>query len=179
MKKALLLVLILSATVWAQKDISIGVFGGANVPIVQDDAKSGSDFGIKAKFSPIPMIAAAAFFEARTFGDPTFTLGSIEYTTPGGNVTSFGAEALIGNTGGGPGPHFYWAIGISSYKWTRDNWEDVTEVGYHLGPGLEVGLPAKFGVEIRGKFELVPTGGDGSRKNAIMLVGVNYHIGIM
>ena len=179
MKKALLLVLILSSTVWAQKDISVGPFGGVNVPIVQDDAKSGSDFGIKAKFSPMPMIAGAVFFEARTFGDPTFMLGTTEYTTSGGNVTSFGAEALIGNTGGGPGPHFYWAIGISSYKWTRDNWEDVSKVAYHIGPGLEVGLPANVGVEIRGKFELVPTDNDGSRKNVIMLVGVNYHFGLM
>jgi hypothetical protein len=179
MKKALLLVLILTSTVWAQKDISIGAFGGVNIPIVQEDTKSGSDFGIKAKFSPIPMIAGAAFFEARTFGDASFTLGATEYTTPGGNVTSFGVEALIGSTGGGPGPHLYWAVGISSYKWTRDNWEDVSKVGYHFGPGLEVIIPAKIGFEIRGKFELVPTEGDGSRKNAILLVGANYHIGLM
>jgi len=179
MKKALLLVLILTSMAWAQKDISIGPFAGVNIPIVQEDVKSGSDFGLKAKFSPMPMIAGAVFFEARTFGDASVMVGATEYTTTGGNVTSFGAEALIGNTGGGPGPHFYWAIGISSYKWTRDNWEDVSKVGYHLGPGLEVGLPGNFGVEIRGKFELVPTEGDGSRKNAILLVGANYHIGLM
>jgi hypothetical protein len=179
MKKALLLVLILSAPVWAQKDVSVGAFGGLNIPIVQEDAGSGTDFGVKAKFSPMPMIAGAAFFEARTFGDASFTLGNTEYTTPGGNVTSFGVEALIGNTGGGPGPHFYWAVGISSYKWTRDNWEDVSKVGYHVGPGIEIVLPAKIGIEVRGKFELVPTEGDGSRKNALLLVGANYHIGIM
>jgi hypothetical protein len=179
MKKALMLVLILSAAAWAQKDVSVGAFGGLNIPIVQEDVGGGSDFGVKAKFSPIPILAGAAFFEARTFGDASFTLGSTEYTTPGGNVTSFGVEALIGNTGGGPGPHFYWMFGISSYKWTRDNWEDVSKVGYHLGPGVEVVFPANIGLEFRGYFEIVPTEGDGSRKNAILLVGANYHIGVM
>ncbi|UCE67407.1 MAG: hypothetical protein JSU85_05165, partial [Candidatus Zixiibacteriota bacterium] len=157
MKKVLLFILILSAPVWAQKDVSVGAFGGLNIPIVQEDAGSGSDFGVKAKFSPMPMIAGAAFFEARTFGDASITVGTTEYTTGGGNVTSFGVEALIGNTGGGPGPHFYWALGISSYKWTRDSWEDVSEVGYHIGPGIEMIFPANIGLEIRGKFEIVPT----------------------
>ena len=179
MKKVLLFILILSAPVWAQKDISVGAFGGLNAPIVQDDAGSGSAFGVKAKFSPMPMIAGAAFFEARSIGDPSFTFGGTEHTTDGGSVTSFGVEALIGNTGGGPGPHFYWALGISSYKWTRDNWEDVSEVGYHVGPGIEMIFPANIGLEIRGKFEIVPTGGEGSRKKGIILIGANYHIGLM
>ena len=179
MKKALLFVLFLSVAAWAQKDVSFGAFGGLNIPIVQEDAGSGSDFGVKAKFSPLPMIAGAAFFEARTFGDASISFAGTEYTTSGGNVTSFGVEALIGNTGGGPGPHFYWAVGISSYKWTRDNWEDVSKVGYHIGPGIELVLPAKIGLEARAKFEIVPTGGDGARKNGIILVGANYHLGIM
>ena len=180
MKKVLLFVLILSVPVMAQKDVSVGAFGGLNIPIVQDDAGSGTDFGVKAKFSPLPMIAGAAFFEARSNGDASFTLGNTEYTTPGGSITSFGVEALIGNTGGGPGPHFYFFAGLSSYKWTRDNWdEDVTGVGYHFGPGLEIVLPVKIGVELRGKFEVVPTDGNGSRKSAMVLVGANYHIGLM
>lgn len=179
MKKILLFVLILTFPAWAQKDFSVGAFGGLNIPIVQDDASSGTDFGLKAKFSPIPFIAGAAFFETRTFGDASINVGATEYTIDAGNVTSFGVEALIGNTGGGPGPHFYLAAGISSYKWTRDYWEDVSEVGYHLGPGIEIVLPAKIGIEIRGKFEVVPTDGGGARKNAILLVGANYHLGIM
>ncbi len=181
MKKLLLfiLTLTLAVPVWGQKDISVGVFGGLNYPIVQDDAGSGNDFGIKAKFSPIPMIAGSAFYESRALGDPTINVFGVEYTTDGGKIASFGVEALIGNTGGGPGPHFYWAIGISNYKWTRDNWEDVSEVGYHIGPGIEIGLPSNIGLEIRAKFEVVPTGGEGARKNGIILVGANYHIGII
>lgn len=179
MKKTLLLVLILSVPAWAQKDISFGAFGGFNIPIVQDDAGSGSAFGARAKFSPSPLIAGSIFFESRAVGNPTFDIGGVQYTGEGGSVTSFGAEALIGNTGGGMGPHFFWALGISSFKWTRDNWEDVNKVGYHIGPGIEIILPAKIGLEFRGKFEVVPTGGDGARKNIILLVGANYHLGLM
>ena len=40
-------------------------------------------------------------------------------------------------------------------------------------------FPANIGLEIRGKFEIVPTGGEGSRKNGIILIGANYHIGLM
>ena len=178
MRKALLLVLILSVPAWAQKDVSVGAFGGLNLPILQEDAASGSDFGVKAKFSPLPLIAGVAFFEARTMGDAKFTLNNTEYRTDAGSVTSFGVEALIGNTGGGSGPHFYFAVGLSSYKWTRDNWEDFSKVGYHFGPGFEVVFPAKIGLEFRGYLEVVPYEG-ASRKNGILLVGVNYHIGLM
>ncbi len=179
MKKILLFVLMLSAPVWAQKDISVGAFGGFNLPILQSDAGAGSDFGIKAKFSPIPKFAGAAFFEARTFGNATKEVVGVEQTIDGGDVTSFGVEALIGNTGGGPGSHFYFFAGISSYKWTRDYWEDVTELGFHFGPGFEVVLPASIGLEFRAKLEIVPTDGGGSRKNGIILFGANYHIGLM
>ncbi len=181
MKKLLLFIFTLALTVpvLAQKDISVGFFGGLNYPIVQDDAASGSGYGLKAKFSPIPMIAGSAFYESRSLGDPTIEAFGAEYTTDGGKVTSFGVEALIGNTGGGHGPHFYWAVGISSYKWTRDNWEDVSEVGYHIGPGIEIVLPSNIGLEIKAKFEVVPTGGEGARKNATIAIGANYHIGII
>ena len=125
------------------------------------------------------MIAASAFYEARSFGDPSIDVGAVSMTTDGGKVSSFGVEALIGKTGGGTGLHFNWAIGISSNKWTRDNWEDLTKTGYHIGPGIEIGLPSNIGPEIKGKFELVPTDGEGSRKNAIVSAGVNYHLGIL
>jgi hypothetical protein len=173
-----LLVLMMASTAWAVKDISIGAFGGLNIPIVQDDAASGSGFGGKAKFSPIPMLAGAIYFESRTFGDPELEVQGMTLSTDGGNVTSFGVEALIGNTGGGPGPHFYWTFGLSSYKWSRDGQDDLSEVGYHLGPGFEFVLPAKIGLEGRAKFEIVPTDGGGSRKNVLVFIGLNYHIGL-
>jgi len=162
----------------ALTDISAGVYGGLNVPVVQEDTKSGSGLGLKAKFSPSPMIAAVAFFESRKFGNPEMTIFGQNMTLDGGKVTSYGAEVLLGNTGGNPGPHFYWALGIFNYRWTRTGFEDLSKVGYHLGPGLELIVPANIGIEIRGKFEIIPTDGGGSRKNALVYVGANYHFGL-
>ena len=181
MRKLLLMLLLpaMTGSAWALTDISVGAFGGLNTPIVQDDAKSGSGFGLKAKISPSPMLAGAVFFESRSFGDPELTVQGETMSSDGGKVTAFGAEALIGNTGGGPGPHFYWAIGLGSYKWTRDGYDDVSKVGYHLGPGFEIVLPVKIGIEGRAKFEIVPTDGGGSRKNILIFVGANYHFGLM
>ncbi len=175
----ILLFLAMTGSAWALTDISVGAFGGLNTPIVQDDAKSGTGFGLKAKISPSPMIAGVLFFESRSFGDPELTIQGTTMSSDGGKVTAFGVEALIGSTGGGPGPHFYWTIGLSSYKWTRDGYDDVTEVGYHLGPGLEIVFPANIGIEGRAKFEVVPIDGGGSRKNILIFVGANYHFGLM
>lgn len=174
----ILLILAMASPAYAISDVSIGAFGGMNFPIVQDDAAAGSGFGLKAKFSPMPVIAGAVYFESRSFGDPELTLFGQTMTTDGGKVTSFGIEALIGAAGGGMGPHFYWTLGLSSYKWTRDGYEDLSEIGYHLGPGFEFVFPANIGIEIRGKFEIVPTDGGGSRKNALVFLGANYHFGL-
>jgi len=180
MRRIVLIVILFAMTgsAYALTDISAGLFGGLNYPVVQDDAKSGNGFGLKAKFAPTPMIGGSVFYENRSFGDPEITVLGQTMSTDGGKVTIIGVEAMIGSVGGGMGPHFYWAVGISSYKWTRDNFEDLSKVGYHLGPGFEMVVPANIGLEIRAKFEIVPTDGGGSRKNALVFVGANYHFGL-
>jgi len=173
-----LILLVMTGSANAITDISAGLFGGLNFPVAQEDSKSGNGFGLRAKFSPSPMIAGSVFYENRSFGDPELTILGQTMTTDGGKVTAFGVEAMIGSVGGGMGPHFYWALGISNYKWTRDGYEDLSKIGYHLGPGFELVVPANIGLEIRGKFEIVPTDGGGSRKNALVFIGVNYHFGL-
>jgi hypothetical protein len=168
----------------ALTDLALGVYGGLNAPVAQQDARSGAGFGFRIKFAPTPLLGASAFFETRSYGDPEETIlegqpGEQTVTSDGGKVTVFGVEGLIGNVGGGPGPHFYWMIGVGNYKWTRDNYGDLSKVGFHLGPGLEIGLPGPIGVEAKAKFEIVPTDGGGSRKNALIYVGANYHFGLM
>lgn len=172
------LILVMTGTSSALTDISVGAFGGLNIPLVQDDAKSGNGFGVKAKFSPVPMIAGAVFYESRDFGDPELTIFGQTMSIDGGKVSAFGAEVLIGNVGGGMGPHFYWTVGFCSYKWTRDGQDDLSKIGYHIGPGFELVLPVNIGLEIRGKFEVIPTDGGGSRKNALVFIGANYHFGL-
>jgi hypothetical protein len=187
MKKliAVTLLLLVAGNAYALTDLALGVYGGLNAPLAQQDTKSGAGFGAKVKIAPTPLLGAAAFFETRSFGEPEVTIFEgdphLQQTlkTDGGKVTVFGVEGMIGATGGGIGPHFYWMVGIASYKWKRDNYDDLSKVGYHLGPGLEFGLPSGIGIEAKAKLELVPTDGDGSRKNLLIFVGANYHFGIM
>lgn len=186
MKKLLplMIVLLLAGNASALTDIAFGLYGGLNMPVIQDDAKSGLGFGLKAKIAPTPLLGAAAFFESRSYGDPELTIleGTPLETTQtrdGGKLTVFGLEGLIGGTGGGIGPHFYWMLGIASYKWKRDGFDDLSKVAYSFGPGLEIGLPSGFGIEGRVKFEVIPTDGGGSRKNLLGFIGINYHLGLI
>lgn len=172
-----LLLLLVAGNASAITDLSLGIYGGLNYPLAQDDAKSGSGFGVRAKVSPIPLIAGALFYETRSFGDPEITVFDQTSTADGGKVSVFGVEAMLGNVGGGMGPHFYFMAGLGNYKWTRDGMESLSKVAYHLGPGLEIVVPPSIGIEARIKLEIVPTGGGGSRKNAAGFLGLNYHFG--
>jgi hypothetical protein len=176
--------LFMAGSARAITDLSLGIYGGLNAPIVQEDTKAGSGFGALVKFAPTPLLGAAAFFETRSYGDPERTIlegTPLQQTqkTDGGKVTVLGIEGLIGYTGGGIGPHFYWMVGLGNYKWTRDGYDDLSKVAYHIGPGLEIGLPSGIGIEAKAKIEIIPTGNGGSRKNGLFFVGANYHLGIM
>ncbi|HBZ01511.1 MAG TPA: hypothetical protein DEO84_09360 [candidate division Zixibacteria bacterium] len=173
-----ILVLVLAGSAHAIMDISAGIYGGINAPIIQENVKTGTGFGFKAKIAPIPLVAGALFYEARKFGDPKQTVGGITYTGKGGTVNVFGLEALLGSTGGGIGPHFYAMGGISSFKWKRSNQPTFSKTGYNFGAGLEIVLPVGIGVEGQAKFEMVPNGSGASYKSGLVFVGLNYHLGL-
>lgn len=180
----LLIVLFTTSGAMAITDISAGLYGGLNAPLVQQDAKTGMGFGLRVKVAPIPFIGGAAFYESRKFGDPEVkilegTPNERTVKTDGGKVTVMGIEALIGAPGGGIGPHFYWSFGLANYKWTRTGYSNLSKVGYHTGPGLEIVFPAGLGIGAQAKFEIVPTGNGGSRKNVLAFVGLNYHFGLL
>jgi hypothetical protein len=173
----LLIVLAMASSALAIGDISIGPFYGMSTPIANDNIKSGGMFGVQAKFAPTSFFAAGLHFQARKFGDPSQDLFYGSDTKDGGKVTSFGMDAYIGKTSGiGANPYFMASFG--SYKWKRDNMEDISKMAYAFGPGLEVVLPMKLGIEGRGMLEITPTGDKGSWKSFIWFIGLNYHIGL-
>jgi hypothetical protein len=174
----IVLVLIMAGSAQAIMDISAGIYGGINAPIIQQDAKAGTGFGFKAKVAPIPFLAGALFYESRKFGDPEEKIGGVTFKGKGGKISVMGLEALLGSTGGGVGPHFYAMAGISSYKWTRTNFPTFSKTGYNVGTGLEIVLPIGIGIEGQGKIEIVPDGNGGSRKNGLFFIGLNYHLGL-
>jgi hypothetical protein len=186
MKKAIfpvILILCLTGSAHAIFDLSLGVYGGLNAPVLQQDAKKGSGLGFKVKAAPIPFMAASLFYESRKFGDVEKTIleGTPAQTTvkaDGGKVKTYGLEAMLGSPGGGIGPHFYGMVGVFNYKWTRTNFDTFSKTGYNVGVGLEIVIPAGLGVEGQAKFDFIPTSGGGSRKDALAYIGLNYHFGL-
>ena len=178
------LIVLLSATsAGAIVDFSLGAFGGMDIPVTNDVAQSGPLFGIQGKVSFTPFLAVGAFYRAASYGDVegTFFEGTDdEFTSsiPGGDGKSFGVDAYFGRVSGMPGANFYLYGSIGSYKWTRDNVEDVSELAFGLGLGAEVVLPFKLGIEGRGIFQVVPTENSGSVKSFLWFIGANYHFGL-
>jgi hypothetical protein len=173
----LLIILAMTTSAMALGDLSIGPFFGMNIPIANKDAKSGSMSGFQAKFSPITFVAGGLHFQSRNFGDPSkeFFYGSD--TKDGGKISSIGFDLYLGKTSG-VGPNFYFIGSVGSYKWKRDNQSDISKTSYSFGPGLEIVLPVKIGIEGRALLEIVPTGEKGSWKNFVWFIGANYHFGL-
>jgi len=187
-KLAVLTVLLfLSPTVYALTDIAVGPYGGMSFPVANDDAKSGPMYGAQARVSLMSMISLGAHFRTTQFGNPSQTFFSgfpdiqeVTMEKDGGDVSEFGFDLYLGGVGAGmTGGNFYLMGSIGSYKWSRDYVQkDVTKAVYSFGPGFEYVLPMKLGIEARTLFEIVPNGDGGSWKNAIWLIGANYHINI-
>ncbi len=174
---ALLILLALAASAHALSDISVGPFFGMNMPLANKDAKSGSLIGFQAKYSPIAFFAVGGHYQGRKYGDPSEDFFYGPDTKDGGSVTSLGIDAYLGKTSG-TGVNFYLVGSLGSYKWKRENQGEISKTTYSFGPGLEVVLPMKLGIEGRAMFDIAPTGESGSWKALLWFVGVNYHIGI-
>ena len=62
--------------------IGIGVFGGASIPIVQDDNGSGPIFGVRVPFKLIPLVTIEPYFGATKGGDGEPEIGAPRTPSP-------------------------------------------------------------------------------------------------
>ncbi len=154
--------------------VGAGAYGGAYIPIVQDDTGGGVVYGVRVPVNLIPMITVEPFYASSTLDDVTETLGGIEYTRTGFDVTAFGANAILGSIGGG-GMKFYPFAGIGSYKLERPGTDEIKETGYSFGLGLGISPTPKISVHFRGELDMVVTG-DTSRKFGNVTLGLNYDL---
>jgi hypothetical protein len=170
-------------TAGAIVDISAGPYIGMNIPVVNDQAKSGRLFGLQAKVSFLSFLAVGAHYSSSSLGEVehTFFEGQTDYefteSIDGGDITSFGFDAYLGMTGFTPGVKLYFVGSLGTWKWKRDYTDEVSETVFGVGPALEVVLPFNLGLEGRGMFEIAPTDGGGSVKSVVWFVGANYHFG--
>jgi hypothetical protein len=148
-----------------------GAFGGLSLPVLQDDSKQGTIFGLRLPVSVLPLLTVEPFWVTTSLGDAEETFGGLPYTRDGGKVTAYGVNALL--MMGGP-VRFYPFVGVASHKLTRKAAEDLTKVGYDFGLGLGLSVIPKLDVDLRGELDMI-TLGETSRKFANVTAGVSYH----
>ena len=176
-RAAILCLVLLGAGAVTAHAVAIGggVFGGASVPIVQDDNGTGSQFGVRVPVSVLHFLTVEPYFARSGLGQVEKEFGGRNYTRDGQDVTAFGINAMLGAAGLLTGFPLYPYAGIASHKLTRAGNDDRTEVGYNFGLGLGFGVPMGLSVHVRGELNLIVTG-DTSRKFANATLGVHYKL---
>jgi hypothetical protein len=180
---AVILMVLLTPGLFAIGDIAVGPFFGMALPIANDNAESGSFYGVQARVGLMSGLSVGAHYHSRSYGNPsrTFFEGSQFETVmevDGGSVTSFGVDAYLGKTAGAPGFNLFLVGSYGTYKWTRDNFDNISKTALAVGPGAELVLPMTLGIEGRAVFEMAFTGEEGTWKSLIWFVGANYHFGV-
>ena len=168
-----LLALVLGAGAASAIGVSVGggAFGGVSIPILQDDSKQGTLYGLRLPVSVLPLLKVEPYWATTSLGDVEETFGTLTYTRDGGKVTAYGVNALLSM--GGP-LRFYPFVGIASHKLKREATEDLSKIGYNFGLGLGFSAIPKFDVDVRGELNMI-TLGETSRKFANVTAGVSYH----
>lgn len=152
--------------------VSGEAFGGMSIPIVQDDSDQGTVFGVRVPVAVMPLLTAEPWFAKSALGEKSATIADLSYTRDGGDLTAFGLNARLGGLAG-PGISFFPYVGLGSYKLTRSGSDDISKIGYDFGLGLTLTPAPKFGIGLRGQFDMIPTG-DTSRKYGEVQLGLSY-----
>ena len=157
--------------------IGIGGFAGMNIPIVQEDAGTGSLFGLKARMSLIPHLGAEVYFTKLNQGDASVEVHGKEMGRgDGGSFNSFGLNLVLGSMSTDVGAHFHIVGGIGSYSMSKEGVLDESRFGFNFGPEVEIGL-GKVSIEIGSKAHIISLDGGGSRKSVGISGGLNYYFG--
>ncbi len=174
----LALVLMLCSNMWAEgPSFGVGVSGGVDIPLIQQDQGSGSVFGIKGRFKPVSMIGLEPNLNFTKFGTPVVA-GLNTTGLEGSKITAFGVDATLGGGMGGPGFKPYLLFGAGTFKTKNDVTKaDVSTFGWTAGLGFELGVTPAIGLGVRSKLVILPQDGGGSKKSAALTGGINYYFG--
>lgn len=173
MKQRILLALLAVALVPAAAGavgIGAGAYLGTSTPVLNEGAKSGVIYGLRAPVSLAPMLIVEPYYAQSALGDVDETFGGTSYTRSGPDVKTFGANAIFSF---GEGVKFYPLVGIGSTKIEQTGSEDITDTSLNFGLGLGVPFMGKFMADVRAELNSVITG-DTSRKFGNFTAGVSY-----
>ncbi len=164
--------------------VSVGVFGGLSIPVLQDVSASsfspsdafgatGSQFGFRAPVHAIPVVTLEPYYAKSKYKDRDETIGGITYTREGFDGKSYGLNAILGSPDG-TGFRFFPYLGIGKTKLTRTG-EEISKTAYNFGLGIGLSPAEKISVQVRGEFAMVATG-DTSRKFTNATAGLTYRL---
>jgi len=175
----ILLICIMAPIVQAESiKWGLGLSGGMEFPIVQQDQKQGTVFGFKAKIGLFPALAVEPNLYFIKFGDPEID-ELVESDLEGAKLNAYGIDAILGGGFGGKGVKPYGLLGFGFYKFKHDQSSvDNTEFGWSVGFGIEIGVSPNVGLDFRGRTIVVSTEGGGSRKSVAVTGGINFYPGI-
>jgi len=132
-----MLALTLGLTSARAAEFGIGAFGGVSIPIANDLSEQGSQFGIRVPVKLSSLFTIEPYWSTSALGEVEDTFGGpTTYTRDGGDVQSFGANALFTF---GTGVQFSPFAGLGSYGLERDGAVQAASVE-RGGPASRAGL---------------------------------------
>ncbi|RKX27397.1 MAG: hypothetical protein DRP45_01165 [Candidatus Zixiibacteriota bacterium] len=157
----------------------VGFSGGINIPIIQDDQKSGSIFEFRARFSALPFLTIEPKLSFSSYGSPD-TFEDIIWDVDGSKITAYGVDGILGGALSGPGFAPFFVAGMGWYKISNDSYETIqdseTKFGFSGGMGFAIGITPKFSIDARAKAHFISWDG-GAKKSLALLGGLNYAFG--
>jgi hypothetical protein len=153
--------------------VGVGVYGGVSIPVLNDLSEQGALFGVRVPVNLLPLLTVEPFFAKAGLGEVEETFGPTTFTRDGGDVTGFGATALL--TFGAPTFKLFPFAGIGSYKLERDGAEEISDIGFNFGLGFGLSPIPKLSFDVRGEFLMVTTD-ETSQKFANVTAGASYAI---
>ena len=165
-----------SSSVALAGKFSVGAFGGLNIPLAQDDAKSGALYGAKGRILLLPYLGIEPYFAFAKYGGKDIEVRDTSFTGEGGDITSFGADLVLGSISGLGKTRFYALVGINSNSYKREGIPDETGLGLAFGTGVEFFPTEMVSLEFRAKYHPIKLG-DGGRVHLEISGGLNYYFG--
>jgi opacity protein-like surface antigen len=165
-----------SSSVALAGKFSIGAFGGLNIPLAQDDAKSGALFGAKGRILLLPYLGIEPNFSFAKYGGKDIEVRDTSFTGEGGDITSFGADLLLGSMSAMGKMKIYGLVGINSNTYKREKIPDESGLGLAFGTGVEFFPTEMVSLEFRAKYHPIKLG-EGGRVHLELSGGVNYYFG--
>jgi hypothetical protein len=164
---------ILAAAPAGATTIGIGAFGGAEVPIVQEDAGSGAVYGIRVPISLMSFLSIEPYWSGASLSEADFESQGFTYERDGFDHDVFGAHFILGSLAVSDGFGFYPYVGIGSHTLKRTGSEDIQDVGFDFGVGVGLAILRKVRLDLRGEMNMIVTG-DTSRKFGTLSIGASY-----